>query len=70
MVLVSITVPGTPFIITVPFDFVAFLLNTPTSLHILSKYSPSAVSAKEFKNIYSKVFLISSISILTGAKLS
>ena len=50
MVLISITVPGTPFIITVPFDFVAFLLNTPTSLHILSKYSPSAVSAKEFKN--------------------
>ena len=45
---------GTPFIITVPFDLVAFLLNTPTSLHILSKYSPSAVSAKEFKNIYSK----------------
>jgi len=50
LVLISITVPGIPFIITVPFDLVAFLLNTPTSLHILSKYSPSAVSAKEFKN--------------------
>nr|DAP22641.1 MAG TPA: hypothetical protein [Caudoviricetes sp.] len=61
MVLISITVPGTPFIITVPFDLVAFLLNTLTSLHILSKYSTSAVSAKEFKNIYSKVFPIYSL---------
>ena len=47
----GIIVLGVPFITTLPLLLVACFLNIPTSLQILSKYSSSAVSAKEFKKI-------------------